>query len=223
MYSNDKLFPDGVSGDSVSIAGSSLSTSSYRDFLNQYRDTGSSTVGLGYARNRIMTMNGFPFAVVFAFIVLIKLIRKIHFASTDYVLYVLKKIYKLLCGKSNKIVPNDRDEIHPYAIFKLKDELRQETAPFTGQYYSFLHNRDDIPTTCKDIFAYTHRIEISDEDAEDGWVKVDQDPYVVKSKIFTTNAIVGGVERPKGEFKRTFEVIADNGLNTYNLGEDCRL
>ena len=45
-----------------------------------------------------------------------------------------------------------RSSINAYDLMQLDDLNRQEAAPFSEQYYSYVINKDEIPTNCMKIF-----------------------------------------------------------------------
>ena len=45
-----------------------------------------------------------------------------------------------------------RSSINAYDLMQLDDRNRQEAAPFSEQYYSYVINKDEIPTNCMKIF-----------------------------------------------------------------------
>ena len=58
---------------------------------------------------------------------------------------------------------------------------------------------------------------LTDQERQDGWV-VEADPRggVVRCKLWTSSVIVHGIKRANGMKKRTWEVMEDDGLHTYN-------
>ena len=50
-----------------------------------------------------------------------------------------------------------------------------------------------------------------------GWEQVEQGDYLVKVKKFNVAVSTGGVVRSYGERKRTYEVVQDDGINSYNI------
>lgn len=60
-------------------------------------------------------------------------------------------------GKKSRVHPSAADEapahaklqkfIHPFSLHKLHHQLRNETAPYTDEYYKYLKNKNYIPNT----------------------------------------------------------------------------
>ncbi|CAM6032032.1 unnamed protein product, partial [Sphagnum compactum] len=110
-----------------------------------------------------------------------------------------------------------RSTISGFDLIQLHDELRQEAAPFSEKYYSYVLDKDDIPNTCSKMICNTDPLFLSEQEILDGWVLVDHDKYVLKCKVWVSDTHDHDVSNPVGDFKRTFEVIADEGCHSYNL------
>jgi hypothetical protein len=100
---------------------------------------------------------------------------------------------------------------------QLNDVLRQEVAPYSEQYYSYVISKDEIPNTCYKMCCTTNNLFLSEQEIIDGWVLVDHERYVLKSKVWLYDMNFGGSVKRAGDFKRTFEVISDQGCSSYNL------
>eukprot|EP00596_Hydrurales_sp_CCMP1899_P004158 CAMPEP_0119053854 /NCGR_PEP_ID=MMETSP1177-20130426/74692_1 /TAXON_ID=2985 /ORGANISM="Ochromonas sp, Strain CCMP1899" /LENGTH=243 /DNA_ID=CAMNT_0007033921 /DNA_START=3545 /DNA_END=4276 /DNA_ORIENTATION=- len=105
----------------------------------------------------------------------------------------------------------------------LNDPLRQEAAPYSGHYYKYVKSKveEDLPPTCAqklDTCGCNGNLDdLSTEELEDGWEQIEQGDYIVKVKNYMSQTNSYGSVHKTGDRKRTYEVIVDDGCNTYNL------
>ena len=86
-----------------------------------------------------------------------------------------------------------------------------------GEYFVFLKDKNEIPTTCLHMCNYDKEKETTLEEAAAGWVVIEDDDFFMRKQLWTHTATIGGVTRIKGETKRTYEIIDDHGINSYKL------
>jgi len=191
---------------------------------------------LFYVQERLLRPNIFPLFLLFLVTVAYYPIR-FTFRYLIPLESLVGAFYKCFCVRRNKISPamsSRRDGVTSYELMQLKDELRQEAAPFSEQYYSYvtiLFNKQVIlpqqslsRRICIALqWKYKNKASsdhdsLSKQEQRDGWLFIGRGRHVLKCKVWTQEADMGYafIRRP-GEFKKTFEVIADTGCNSYHL------
>lgn len=186
---------------------------------------------LQFLKNRLVSANTLPLFVLFLIIVVYKVVVVLLRWSPLYLLLDLyrrvrvaaakRRAYSQLSNESSNKNNNNKSAsvIDPYSLSKIRDGLRQEAAPFTGQYFCYLKHKGEIPNTCKAMFAYGTLTKLTEIDSEDGWQVQQQSlDLTVKVKVFTATIMAeNGMTRMAGEVKRTFEVISDYRCFSYRL------
>jgi hypothetical protein len=234
MLSNNDVLPPtfpviaaSASSTGVSQAGdSSVSSNAYLTFLAHARDHVPDNPSSASLIVRLSQPNIFPLAVLIAVIIVVKVFIKLWpYLPVAWLQWVLKRMYKMCCQHTAKVyVDHDGHVINSVEGYQLlknnSNGLRQEMAPFTGQYFSYMGSREEIPTSCKDICGACWDSDLStltEDEMLNGYVRMDQGKYVVKCKQFSHDSHHHGVHRRKGDLKKTFEVIRDIGCNSYHL------
>ena len=110
------------------------------------------------------------------------------------------------------------DSIHPWELVKTGDPLRQQMAPYSGPYFRYLKHKDEIPNTCLEMFSYGGLTKLTEMEAEEGWVIADKGEFVVKVKGWMeSHRRTDKTTALPGEWKRTYEVIADHRCCSFNI------
>ena len=219
MFGNPNILESPYVGNSVSYGGSTVGTS----YLGQ--DSGSGTD----VRSRLQHENTVPIVVL---LVLVAAMKVLYLFYRHVLIYNLSSVYNFfnnLCKcclsgiiKQNKVFATDQaGYIHGFTIHKQLDPLRQETAPFTGEYQLYLRDKDEIPTDCCSGCSYDSVTKLTELEVEEGWQVEDETidkKYIVKVKKWKKNTTTDdGFHRKAGEGKRTYEIILDHGCNSYDV------
>lgn len=111
-----------------------------------------------------------------------------------------------------------KESIHPWQLVKTGDPLRQQMAPYSGDYFRYLKHKAEIPNTWFQMFSYHGLTQLSEIESEEGWMIAEKRDFVVKVKgwMETHHRSDRTVARP-GEWKRTYEVIGDHRCCSYNI------
>lgn len=109
--------------------------------------------------------------------------------------------------------------VHPWDLLKSNDPLRQEMAPFTGEYYQLLRDNYEIPDMIMGMCRYDEDVMLTEQEVEDGWtIQEIMEHYSAKVKSWQSVVNIGGEVRASGDLKRTYEVINDSGsISSYSL------
>jgi hypothetical protein len=152
-------------------------------------------------------------------------------------LYWIGRVAGMLCKKKNKVYVTNTEgegeeakEVTLEAlngfdlVFKADDPLRLDAAPYTGPYYKYLSDLEARKSCFKTVAeclcpaCLARPEELSDLDVQNGWEVADQgDRYMVKIKTWAKTGILLGAVHTKGAPKRTYEMIMDNNVATYNI------
>lgn len=172
---------------------------------------------------RCSSPNVVPLLVLLALVIVTKVLRKL-WRALPY--YWVAKMLAWLCKREarDKVTVVDAegvevvmDAVQGFDIMKRNDALRLESAPFTGDYYKYLKDKH-APRTCLSYCQADPEDVLDEDDIRNGWEVADQgDRYVVKIKTWTRAGINFGQVRKRGDPKKTFEMIADNSISTYNI------
>jgi hypothetical protein len=112
-----------------------------------------------------------------------------------------------------------RGTITLWDLKKSGDTIRQQTSPFTDEYYRLIKHKDYIPETCYEMLIYNKLDKLSELEIEEGFKLSEKDDFVVHIKIWKEarrRKIDGSVSR-FAQVKKTYEVIADHRLYSYNI------
>jgi hypothetical protein len=217
-----------ASASGVSQADSgSYNSNSYLDFLGKAQEHLPANPNSASLVERLSQPNIFPLAVVIVFIIVVKIILKLWpYLPVAWVQNIFGCMYKMCCKHSAKVYVDSSghvlNSVEGYDLLKDNGNgLRQEMAPFTGDYFSYISRKDEMPSKCLDMCSSAFSTDlntITEEEAINGFVRLDKDDkYVVKSKQWLHSSTHLGISRTKGELKKTYEVIRDIGVNSYHL------
>lgn len=191
MYGNSQIIPFALSsiydiGSSKGVKGTAI----YADFVAKNQGKNMAYVQL---TQRIVRANVFPIFFLFVLILVIKLIRKLWTILPIYwVLKITNCIRRILlsvfCGSKAAEAMKDEEtgKINGWDLLQLDNPLRQESAPYTGEYFHYLKNKNEIPNTCLKMCATLgdDPTFIPEAEREDGWVATEMgDAYIVKKKV----------------------------------------
>jgi hypothetical protein len=112
-----------------------------------------------------------------------------------------------------------RGTITLWDLKKSGDTFRQQTSPFTDDYYRLIKHKDYIPETCYEMLIYNKLDKLSELEIEEGFKISEKDDFVVHIKIWKEDRrrkIDGSVSR-FAQVKKTYEVISDHRLYSYNI------
>ena len=119
--------------------------------------------------------------------------------------------------------PVDTSEyLTEFEIHELNHHLRGESAPFTGEYYSYCYDlveeerRQRMCCLCRPKKKKDEDF-LSEDDKVQGWRLVDDGKYVTKEKIWKRTTVHNGAIRKAEEPKRTFEIMDEHGSSSYEV------
>ena len=221
MYSNPHILPTSSEVKLPMYQVDPSMTKSYTDLLEEQ--------GNNYADydiiKRITKQHVFPLFLILILIILFWIIRKFWKSLPFYwTIKFLECIKNSICGKPNHVFVDKFGYVRGWDLLQLEDELRQEMCPFTGGYYYFLMDKEeykqkkDESGCCSKKLIAPDDIELSEEEMNEGWEISDLwDQYKIKTKLFQRAISINGIARPKGDPKRTYEIIGENNLNSFRL------
>lgn len=204
------------------VNGPSFTNAGYESWYRrqQFADYGETT---GKVLTRAFKPNVIPLAALLAIIIWYKVALKVwHFLPIRWILPFLKG----LCFRFEKSKVYDKDmhrnedaiaSIERFVLMELEDPLRQEAAPFSGDYFKYLGKKNEVPKGC--CKRAEDNTKLSHHEEEEGYfIQTDEtDQYLVKMKKFTTNMVLDGKQRVANTAKKTYEHISDHGCNSYNI------
>jgi hypothetical protein len=224
----------GVSGGTDS---SSYSSSSGRDVILGYLPEAEFPL-LRTAVIRAMRPNCLPLFILLCIIIAWKLVATFwKFFPVYWLWKVMKFIKSVFCRHKVKIVAagvdhteskktediyeNDGSEfITEYELSAMNHHLRQEQAAFTEPYYSYLYDKNNpsLRTGCCKKTENHH--ELTPAELNDGWVTREKfGRYLIREKKWHRTTTFGGIIRRKGDLKRTYEIMDENGCISYELDQ----
>lgn len=180
----------------------------------------------GTILSRAFKPNIIPMAALLAIIVWYKVVKEVwHLLPIHWIIPLIKGCFSRY--EKSKIYTKDMElkddavgSIDRYTLMELEHPLRQEAAPFSGEYFKYLCKKDDKDGTgggcCKSKEDPTKLTLL--EEQEGYFIQTDEtDRYLVKMKRFTTNSTLDGKQRIANTIKRTYEHISDHGCNSYSM------
>lgn len=174
---------------------------------------------ISYAQERLLRPNIFPLFILLLLTVAYYPLRFIfrYIIPLELLISVFRKCF--CTQKHETAVSSRRDGITGYELMLLNDELRQEAAPFSEQYYSYVLSQEKAVKFCRPLCRKKESLfeELSKQEQREGWLHVGRGRHVLKCKVWTQTTDLGYTVRRPGEFKKTHEVIADAGCNSFNL------
>jgi hypothetical protein len=226
MLGNPDLFGPGVIQFRFKLTGIgyTFSWKSYVKDLSQleYRWGGSDS-SYSFLEARVYRAPVFPLVALIAIILIVKVAI---FVSKRLRLGTLIRYISASCSRSccrggssrYKYLANADGYVHPYDLMKLQDPLRQEAAPFTGSYYKYVKDKNEVPSWWLGLLLCRRsREDISTQEMIQGWELADMGDYIVKVKLWDQVTQFAGVTRARGDRKRTYELITDEGCNSYSI------
>jgi len=185
-----------------------IPTMQYEKIMYAYIDY--AKIGLKYTAifaDRLLRPNVF-FMLLFLCIFIAVFVVK-YLLRNFPLLIILKALYQRCCQRNSVAVENERGTVYQFDLQLLGHPLRNEVAPYRSTYYKYVL---DAPIRNWGYFSSDgSRMELTDEDVQEGWRVVYRTPYKFKMKL--RNPDIGG----KAEYKTTYEVCADNGCNSYEI------
>jgi len=120
-------------------------------------------------------------------------------------------------GEGEIAAINTAGAVTGWELAQLNHPLRQESAPYTGDYFKYVADKFAVPNTCCGIFK-PKQPGLSDSEVAKGWELGDQgDRFLIKYRPWDHATTWCGVVRRKGEPKRTYELLDEIGLSSYKL------
>ena len=104
------------------------------------------------------------------------------------------------CGISSSIVPTRKFKpgyTEPHIIF-----VKKTTAVSLSQYYR------------------SSGVRLTQVEKDQGWVETVSNGSVLKFKVWQEDGVLQGLKHRKGDKKKTWEVIRDSALHTYDITEN---
>ena len=125
-------------------------------------------------------------------------------------------------GEDHDLIIDTSDYLTEFEIHELNHHLRQESAPFTGEYYQYCYDLVEEDRRQKACWCFRpsrkHDSDfISDDDKVQNWHLAKDGKYVIKEKLWNRTTVHNGEVRKKGEPKRTFELLDETGTSSYEL------
>lgn len=203
MYSCPSVFPF----DPSTHSSYSLQTS-YLQFLHSAREGTYMSSDQNYFRLRVLERNSFPLFVGLVLIVLTLFLRKVWKFLPLYWVYKFVDCvigcFRVKQTNTYKKYNKKSGTIHPWHLLQLNDPLRQEMAPFTGEYFKYVRVLEYNPDTC--CQAMFKKQELTQAEMNHGWGLHEQGDFVVRKKCTKS-----------GRAEKTYEVIADSGCHSFNI------
>lgn len=172
---------------------------------------------------RLFRPNVFPLFFFFLLIVIGFLIaifwKQLPF---HWILKLFYKIFKMFFGKKKKNVyevKGRRGQITFWELKKSGDPERQQTAPYTEDFYRLIKHKDYIPDTCWEMITYGKGDKLNELEVEEGFKVSTKDDFTVHIKVWQEDRIrkIDGSRSKFEQLKKTYEVIADHRCFTYNI------
>jgi hypothetical protein len=206
----------------ILVTTSSPSTQAYETFLANIRGEQSShDGGDGYIRDRIFRTNVFPLFILLLVTLLGIFLNRFWKQLPVFWVWKILQFVVMSIFYTTKDIFADQSEggmIDPWDLLRMKDPLRRQSSPFTGEYYRFVKHKDEIPDTCVQMFEYAYLTQLNETEMEEGWRMEDRSDFVVQVKEFTEDGKrIDGHRVHKGEKKLTYEVIQDHRCNSYDV------
>ena len=210
MFSNNEIFPYGLLMSSTTVSPP----------VSVYDFTG-----------RINRPNVLPLFVLFILVIVATIIGFLWKYLPVYWAYKIFEIFiryycksdadiyeKMNGGENDAKETLNSDSIHPWDLVKTGDPLRQQMAPYSGEYFRYLKHKAEIPNTCLEMFSYGGLTKLTEVEAEEGWMIADKGEFVVKVKGWMeSHRRSDNTTSTPGEWKRTYEVIADHRCCSFNI------
>jgi len=183
---------------------------------------------------RIFLPHIFPMFVLLVLFVVIKIAIKLVKLVLAPPISALVRAVMPLCQKKPPLL-NAEGKLIPYELLQLHDPLRRQSSPFTGDFVRLLRPAADaekppeqplcscipwpaaVMRNCCPGCRRVTREDLTDAEAEEGWVVEVQDAYLVKFQEWGEMTNLGGVVRLQGERRRTLEIIMSSASCTYML------
>lgn len=202
MFGNYGVLPNDKRGDTA-----------YSASLEESRDS-NRNVGVNSV---IFRENVFPIFILFLLVAFCQfLIRIWKFLPIYWILKLIKLVFDVFTDKKDiKSAVNESGSVHPWEVIKMNDPRRQHVAPFTGDYFRYVKNKDEIPDTCFKMFQYHYLTSLTEIEVEEGWEIREEGDFVLKVKAWKNPRRGSG--RRVGDLKKTYEVIGDKRVCTYNV------
>ena len=193
---------------------------------------GSDGKTLGWLLNRLFLPHIFPMFVLLALFIVVKVVIKVvKYVLVPPLVTMARAVAPWRCKKRRLL--NAEGKLVPYELLQLRDPLRRQSSPFTGEYVRLLRPAADadkppqqplcscIPwpaammkhccAGCRRVV----RVDLTEAEAEQGWIVEARDAYLVKFQEWAEMTNLGGVVRLQGERRRTHEVIMASGCSTF--------
>lgn len=106
-----------------------------------------------------------------------------------------------------------------WELLRTNDPLRQQSSPFTGEFFRLVKHKDEIPDTCVQMFSYAYLTQLTEVELEEGYKMLDRGDFVVKVKLWMQfdHKKIDGTRSKHGEHKKTYEVVADHRCYSYDI------
>lgn len=115
--------------------------------------------------------------------------------------------------KKNRVHTDNRGFVYNVDLMNLKDPLRTEISPYTGEYYKLIeYGQRTLCSRCS-----KSKDEITKAETEDGWKGLYKDGMLSKCKTFLKPTYFGNHIRNVGAIKNTYEIVGDHGVFTYEI------
>jgi len=149
MYGNSDITSSGIINTGIipgyASANPAQAATLYNDYLDAHKDDKSLTFTL---ISKVVRANVFPLFFLFLFVILLKVLRAIWDRVPLYwVMEVLSRLAKFICRLKDvpsllKLVGPD-GYVHGYDLLRLRDPLRLEMAPYTGNYFRYMKHVEE--------------------------------------------------------------------------------
>jgi len=219
MYSNEFVFPESyftLEGipEVMGINWLSLSQK-YNDFMTDHE--GEDLMFGVNSGHRLSRATVFPLFVILVLIVVIDFGGTIIRNSPLQMLYHFFRIlgqfvWRCACSKRKQ------KKVKGIQLMALKDPLRAEMAPYTGEYFHFARSEYiKMDGGCCKALRHMVTDELTDDEIATGWRMTYIGEHKVKMITWDSNTRVNGVFRKKGSTQRTYEVVGQYGCWSYEI------
>lgn len=220
MYSNEFVFPESYFTLEAVPPVLDIDWHAYSEKYNSFlqRHEGEDLMFGVNSGHRLMRANVFPLFVVLLLLLLVQCGGTIVRNSPLQIMYHFFRILGQLvwrCACSQR--QHKKKSVKGLQLMALKDPLRAEMAPFTGEYFHFARSEYIKQGGCCKTLRSLVTDELTDEEIAAGWRMTYIGEHKVKMITWESNSRVNGVFRKKGSTQRTYEVIGQYGCWSYEL------
>lgn len=230
MYSNEFVFPQTrltlESIPEVMSVDWKMVSDNYNSWVED-QEGRSLVFGLN-AGHRLTRGNVFPLFVLLVIIVVLEfggpLLRYSPLHALYHFMRIISTCFSHCCRRHCSCLCNclccggkRKHSVKGIELMGMKDPLRAETAPYTGDYFHYARSEYIKQKGCCKGLRHLVTDELTESEIEAGWRMTYIGEHKVKMITWENNTRVNGVFRRKGSTQRTYEVVGQYGCWSYEL------